>query len=150
MSAVGLAAQIAAAKVTIAALTPNTSPSTTFLQCGDDLRLLDDNRTRDRLFGVYARAPGKIADQVFTDSAQFTGTMIVEVRYDAAADHAAVGQRMSEDAEQIKYACLVGTQGTGVQLAMPDDGEFLPANGNEGSHFWILRIPFQVTYVRTF
>lgn len=148
---VGLAAQIATTKTTIAGLTPATvisGISTGFTLSGDDLALDDDGRTLERHFNVYAGTPGIIVDPVAHDAADFTARMLVEVRYDDAAQRDDGDGRILEDAEQIAFRVHAATPASGVKLVAGGAPEIFQAGASR--HFRILRIPFDVRYTRTF
>ena len=150
MSVLGLAAQIVTTKATICALTPNTDPTVLFVESGSDLLLVDDARTIDRGFNVYAAVPGVIdvAMGVNPNGAQYRATMAIEVRYDALARFDTSDERILEDADQIAHAVIVATMATNVQHVQCGEPAIMEAGAS--SQFRILRIPVSVTYRRTF
>jgi hypothetical protein len=148
---IGLAAQVAQARTTIAALTPDTTSqgAATFTLHDALFDIEHGHATGDRWFDVYAaEAPPKPTNEMAADSAQFLGSFEVRVRYDATGDLQAMRDRMAEDTEKITIACESGAnRAANVQRVSLTGGstETLP----EGPHFAIRRLTFDVLYRRS-
>lgn len=148
---IGLAAQIALARTTIAALTPDTTSqgAVAFTLHDPLLDIEHGHATADRWFDVYAvEAPPKPTDEMASDSAQFLGSFEVRVRYDAGGDLQAMRDRMAEDTEKLTIACeAAANRAANVQRVSLTGGS--TDTPPEGSHFAIRRLTFEVLYRRS-
>lgn len=97
--------QASAAATAIAALTPTTDATATYVRSGTDLPLEGDIQSRDRLFDVWVDdAPPVTLRWHGTAVRVAKGRIRVSLRYDARQDQREASQRIAEDTDQIVSA----------------------------------------------
>lgn len=144
----GLAAQIEAARLVIAALVPTTDPSHLFVKVAGGLPSAREPRTLDRRFSVQPDySAGTVGAAFSADELQFLGGLVVQIRYDSKAQRETLITKIAEDTEQIVRALeSAAARTTGVQRITYTSGEI----DDENADFVLRTLSFEVLYRRNF
>lgn len=140
--------QIDRAAVLIAALTPVTDASDTFVRADDDQPIMAEPGHRPRLFSVYPDAALPATQERFgTSHRQALGRFVVEVLCDSRADVRARDQRLVEDRDQIIAAMEIPSArvNANVQRVSCVDARI---DAGESEHATRLVLTFECLYVQ--
>jgi hypothetical protein len=140
--------QIDNVEAIVAALTPTTDATDTFVLSGTDLPIDREPGHRPRIFTVYPDPSSSLTRERFgTTHRQATARFVVEVLCDSRADERARDQRMVEDRDQIIGAVEApGARiNADVQQVVCVDSRI---EANEQGHATRLLIVFECLYLQ--
>jgi hypothetical protein len=146
---VGLAAIVERARAVIASLSPDTDPSTAFVEIGPELGIEHEPSTLMRQFEVAPEdAPPVLKEgSAGRDIGLMTAGFRVHVIYDAGTDLPRVRGLSVEDSERIVFALE-------TEQSWPAGTREVHRTGGStelaGAQFWRRTLTFEATYERTF